>query len=134
MPARSLAPARAATGYADFGSVARNLQHSLFRARLQPAIRVQTGRTPEVARRNSLAFSPDDKTDGDALRSLTPDRDRPAPSPDDSASRSWRPDIPRLPFDHVRAFSDSLLLEQMNRPRRLTSRPSLSANRSENLH
>jgi Protein kinase domain len=73
-------------------------------------------------------------TDGDALRSLTPDRDRPAPSPDDSASRSWLPDNPRLPFDHVRAFSDSLLLEQMNRPRRLTSRPSPSANRSENFH
>src|SRR5262249_38813134 len=73
-------------------------------------------------------------TDGDALHSLTPDRDRPAPSPDDSAARSWRPDIPRPTFDHVRAFSDSLLLEQMNRPRRLTSRPSPSANRSENFH
>src|SRR5262245_18657334 len=35
MAARSLAPARAATGCADFRSVARNLQHSLFRARLR---------------------------------------------------------------------------------------------------
>src|SRR5262245_64854649 len=71
-------------------------------------------------------------TDGDALRSPTPDRDRPAPSPDDSTSRAWLPDNPRPPFVHVRAVSVSLLLEEMNRPRRLTSRPSPSANRSEN--
>src|SRR5262245_10472883 len=69
--------------------------------------------------------------DGDALRSPTPDRDRPAPSQDGSASRAWLPDNPRLPFDHVRAFSVSLLLEEMNPPRRLTSRTSLSANPSE---
>src|SRR5262245_62689546 len=71
-------------------------------------------------------------TDGDVLRSPTPDRDRPTPSPDDSASRAWPPDNPRLAFDHVRAVSASLLLEEMNPPRRLTSRTSLSANRSEN--
>src|SRR5215510_15493705 len=52
----------------------------------------------------------------------------PAPSQDGSASRAWLQDNPRPPFDHVRAFSVSL------HPRRLSSWPSPSANRSEDFH
>ncbi len=49
------------------------------------------------------------------FRSLTPDKDRPAPSPNDSASRSWPPDIPRPPFDHVRALAGAQIFSFFTR-------------------